>query len=186
MDFAITDEQQQISDQVLRLCARFDDAYWLERDRTATFPDAFFAAMAEGHWLGIAMPEHYGGAGLGIVEAALMMQAVAESGAAMSGASAIHINIFGLQPRGRAWHRGAEGADAAAADRGAGEGLLRRDRAECGAEHHRDRDPRGQARRPLRRQRARRSGPRPRRRRARSCCSPAPRRSTRSGARRTG
>ena len=98
MDFALTDAQQQIRDEVLRLCARFDDAYWLERDRTATFPDAFFAAMAAGNWLGIAMPEEYGGAGLGITEAAILMQAVAESGACMSGASAIHINVFGLNP----------------------------------------------------------------------------------------
>src|SRR5215475_6645344 len=98
MDFALTDQQQQIRDEVLRICARFDDAYWLERDRTATFPEAFFAAMAEGNWLGIAMPEEYGGAGLGITEAAILMQAVAESGACMSGASAIHLNIFGLNP----------------------------------------------------------------------------------------
>src|SRR5215469_12658730 len=98
MDFAFTDQQQQIRDEVLKLCARFDDGYWLERDRSATFPHAFFNAMAEGNWLGIAMPEAYGGAGLGITEAAVMMQAVAESGAAMSGASAIHINIFGLNP----------------------------------------------------------------------------------------
>ena len=98
MDFALTAEQQQIRDEVLKLCARFDDGYWLERDRTATFPDAFFAAMAEGNWLGIAMPEAYGGAGLGITEAAILMQAVAESGACMSGASAIHLNIFGLNP----------------------------------------------------------------------------------------
>ncbi len=98
MDFALTDQHQQIRDEVLKLCRRFDDAYWLERDRTATFPDAFFAAMAEGNWLGIAMPEEYGGAGLGITEAALLMQAVAESGACMSGASAIHLNIFGLNP----------------------------------------------------------------------------------------
>jgi len=98
MDFALTDQQQQIRDEVAKLCARFDDTYWLERDRTATFPDAFFVAMAEGNWLGIAMPEEYGGAGLGITEAAILMQAVAESGAYMSGASAIHLNIFGLNP----------------------------------------------------------------------------------------
>ena len=98
MDFTLTDPQREIREQVLRLCARFDDAYWLDHDRTATFPDEFFAAMAEGNWLGIAMPEEYGGAGLGITEASIMMQAVAESGAAMSGASAIHINIFGLNP----------------------------------------------------------------------------------------
>ncbi len=98
MDFALSPEQQQIRDEVLRLCARFGDAYWLERDRSATFPEDFYRAMADGNWLGIAMPEAYGGAGLGITEAALMMQAVAELGAAMSGASAIHINIFGLHP----------------------------------------------------------------------------------------
>jgi acyl-CoA dehydrogenase len=98
MDFALTDQQQQIREQVGRLCARFDDTYWLERDQTATFPDAFVAAIAEANWLGIAMPEEYGGAGLGITDAAVMLQAVAESGAAMSGASAIHINIFGLNP----------------------------------------------------------------------------------------
>jgi acyl-CoA dehydrogenase len=98
MDFAPTDEQRQIRDEVLKICGRFDDGYWLERDRTATFPEAFFAAMAEGNWLGIAMPEAYGGAGLGITEAAILMQAVAESGACMSGASAIHLNIFGLNP----------------------------------------------------------------------------------------
>jgi acyl-CoA dehydrogenase len=98
MDFALTDAQQQIRDEILRLCAQFDDAYWLERENTATFPHDFFNAMAAGGWLGIAMPEAYGGAGLGITEAAILAQAVAESGAAMSGASAIHINIFGLNP----------------------------------------------------------------------------------------
>lgn len=98
MDFALSAEQQQIREQVLRLCARFPDAYWLERDRDAAFPHEFYAAIAEANWLGIAMPEEYGGAGLGIAEAAIMMQAVAESGAAMSGASAVHINIFGLHP----------------------------------------------------------------------------------------
>src|SRR6202012_3116677 len=98
MDFAFTDAQHQIRDEVLRLCARFDDTYWLERENPPTFPHAFFDAMAAGQWLGIAMPEEYGGAGLGISEAAILAQAVAESGAAMSGASAIHINIFGLNP----------------------------------------------------------------------------------------
>jgi acyl-CoA dehydrogenase len=98
MDFELSDEQAQIREQVLRLCARFDETYWLERDRAGTFPEDFYVAMAEGNWLGIAMPEEYGGAGLGVTEAAIMMQAVAESGACLSGASAIHINIFGLNP----------------------------------------------------------------------------------------
>jgi acyl-CoA dehydrogenase len=98
MDFALSDQQQQIREQVVRLCARFDDAYWLERDQTATFPEAFVKAVSDANWLGIAMPEEYGGAGLGITDAAILVQAVAESGAGMSGASAIHINIFGLNP----------------------------------------------------------------------------------------
>jgi len=63
MDFALTEPQQAIRDQILRICARFDDTYWLERDRDAVFPHAFFNAMAEGNWLGVAMPEQYGGAG---------------------------------------------------------------------------------------------------------------------------
>jgi acyl-CoA dehydrogenase len=98
MDFMLNQEQQQIRDEVLKLCAQFDDAYWLEKDRSGTFPHELHAALAQAGWLGIAMPEDYGGANLGITEAVVMMQAVAESGAAMSGASAVHINIFGLQP----------------------------------------------------------------------------------------
>jgi acyl-CoA dehydrogenase len=98
MDFELSAEQAQIREQVERVCARFDDAYWLDHDRSGVFPEDFYAAMAEGNWLGIAMPEEYGGAGLGITEASIMMQAVAQSGACMSGASAIHINIFGLNP----------------------------------------------------------------------------------------
>jgi len=98
MDFSLTDAQIQLREEVARLCAKFDDNYWVERDDTATFPHEFFNAMAEAGWLGVAMPEAYGGAGLGIAEAAIVMRAVAESGAAMQGASAIHINIFGLNP----------------------------------------------------------------------------------------
>ena len=95
---SVSAEQQRIRAAIERLCAGFDDAYWLERDRSAKFPEEFYAAMAEGGWLGIAMPEAYGGAGLGIAEAAVMMQAVAQSGAGFSGASALHMNIFGLNP----------------------------------------------------------------------------------------
>ena len=98
MSFALTPEQADIREQVLRLCAAFGDEYWLRKDREGAFPEEFHAAMAKGGWLGIAMPQDYGGGGLGITDAAVMMQAVAESGACMSGASAIHMNIFGLNP----------------------------------------------------------------------------------------
>ena len=97
-NFTLSDEQQSICANVQKLCAQFGDDYWLAKDKTAEFPHEFHRAFADGGWLGIAMPERYGGAGLGITEAALMMQTVAASGAAMSGASSIHMNIFGLNP----------------------------------------------------------------------------------------
>jgi acyl-CoA dehydrogenase len=97
MAYALTPEQEEIRAAVLRQCARFGDDYWLKKD-TGGFPHEFHRAMAESGWLGVAMPEAYGGSGLGIAEAAVLMQAVAESGAGFSGASAIHMNIFGLHP----------------------------------------------------------------------------------------
>jgi acyl-CoA dehydrogenase len=98
MDFSLTPEQEQIRDAVAKICARFPDEYWLARDRAGGFPDDFHRALAEAGWLGIAMPPEHGGAGLGITEAALMMQAISGSGAGLSGASAVHMNIFGLHP----------------------------------------------------------------------------------------
>src|SRR5690348_6590486 len=98
MAFELNAEQRELRDAVARLCARFGDEYWLKKDEEGDFPHEFHQAMAEAGWLGIAMPEAYGGSGLGITEAAILMQAVAESGAGFSGASAIHMNIFGLHP----------------------------------------------------------------------------------------
>ena len=96
--FSLTEAQQEIREAILKICARFGDDYWLSATATASFPHEFHRAIADGGWLGIAMPEAYGGSGLGITEAAVMMQAIAESGAAFSGASALHMNIFGLNP----------------------------------------------------------------------------------------
>ncbi|MCP5012559.1 MAG: acyl-CoA/acyl-ACP dehydrogenase [Aestuariibacter sp.] len=98
MDFSFSSEQQQISDSVEKICAGFDDDYWLKRDQSGEFPFDFYQQMADGGWLGIALPEAYGGAGLGVTEAAVMMHAVANSSGAMSAASSIHINIFGPHP----------------------------------------------------------------------------------------
>ena len=98
MDFGLSPEQLKIQEAIAKLCARFGDDYWLERDRKGGFPADFHQALAKDGWLGVAMPEEFGGAGLGIAEAAVMMQAVAESGAGFSGASAVHMNIFGLNP----------------------------------------------------------------------------------------
>jgi len=98
MDFSLNAEQERIREAIGRLCSRFPDEYWLQRDKEGGFPADFHQACAKDGWLGIAMPEAYGGAGLGITEAAVMMQAIAESGAGFSGASAVHMNIFGLNP----------------------------------------------------------------------------------------
>ncbi len=98
MDFSFTDDQRNIREAVLKHCSRFSDEYWLEHDRSGEFPVDFHRSMAEAGWLGIAMPESVGGAGLGITEAAIMMQAIAEAGGGMSAASAVHGPVFSLEP----------------------------------------------------------------------------------------
>ena len=98
MNFEPSDTQLAIREGVTALCARFDDAWWLARDEAATFPHEFYAAVAQAGFLGVCIPEEYGGSGLGITEAAIMMETIAASGAGMSGASAVHMNIFGLNP----------------------------------------------------------------------------------------
>jgi acyl-CoA dehydrogenase len=98
MDFSFTPEQIAIREAVEHICARYPDEYWLEHDRDGGFPHGLHADLARDGWLGIAMPPEYGGAGLGMTEAALMMQTIAASGAGFAGASAVHMNIFGLNP----------------------------------------------------------------------------------------
>jgi acyl-CoA dehydrogenase len=98
MDFELTPNQESIREAIAKICARFDDAYWLKKDKEGGFPADFHKALADSGWLGICIPEEYGGSGLGILDAAIMMRTIAESGAGMSGASAIHMNVFGLNP----------------------------------------------------------------------------------------
>lgn len=98
MDFALTEAQEALREAIKRICQDFGDDYWLARDHDGQFPTEFHQALAQGGWLGVAMPEALGGAGLGITEAAIMMREISESGAGMSGASAVHMNIFGLNP----------------------------------------------------------------------------------------
>jgi acyl-CoA dehydrogenase len=98
MDFELSAEQTELRRAVLDLCRKFDGQYWLERDREGGFPHEFHRAVADAGWLGIAMPEAYGGAGLGVTEASIMMQAIAEAGGALAAASSVHMNIFGLNP----------------------------------------------------------------------------------------
>ena len=98
IDFAPSELQQSLRAAIEKICARFGDDYWLERDRDGKFPDAFHRALAADGWLGVCIPQAYGGSGLGISEAAIMMETIAASGAGFSGASAVHMNIFGLNP----------------------------------------------------------------------------------------
>ncbi|KPH81385.1 acyl-CoA dehydrogenase family protein [Bosea vaviloviae] len=94
----LNDDQKAIRDGVAAVCKRFDDEYWAECEREARFPREFHRAMAADGWLGVTMPEEFGGAGLGVTEAALVMHTVAGSGGAMAAASSIHINMFGPHP----------------------------------------------------------------------------------------
>ena len=98
MDFTLTPEQEAIRENVERLCAGFDDAYWLDRDDTGEFPADFHRAMAEAGWLGIAMPEEYGGADLGVTEAAILMHTVARSSGAKCSALRYSSAALGASP----------------------------------------------------------------------------------------
>jgi len=98
MDLAADPDHDLIIEAVDAVCSRFDDSYWSERDERHEFPWDFYEAMADGGWVGIAIPEQYGGGGRGIAEAALVLNRVAASGAAMNGSSAVHLTMFGLNP----------------------------------------------------------------------------------------
>ena len=98
MSFALSDDQQLIRKSVAELAARFDDRYWMEKDLAHEFPTEFYQAIADGGWLGMTIPEEYGGHGLGITEATILLEEVSKSGGGMNAATAIHLSIFGMQP----------------------------------------------------------------------------------------
>ena len=98
MNFELSEEQLLIRESVVKLCADFPDDYWSKKDTEHEFPWDFYEAMAEAGWLGIAIPEAYGGSGRGITEASLVLEEVAASGAAMNGATSLHLSIFGMHP----------------------------------------------------------------------------------------
>jgi len=95
MSFELTEDQAAMKEAVAKICARFDDAYWLEKDNNHAFPHEFAQAMADAGWLGAVMPEEYGGSGLGMTGGAIVMQTVGESGGGLAACSAIHMNMFG-------------------------------------------------------------------------------------------
>ncbi|SDS49585.1 acyl-CoA dehydrogenase [Brevibacterium sandarakinum] len=98
MEFTLSEDQQAIKSAVAELAARFDSQYWMEHDQSKEFPKEFYDAFADGGWLGVTMPPEFGGHGLGITEASILLQEVAASGAGMNGASAMHLSIFGMHP----------------------------------------------------------------------------------------
>lgn len=98
MDFSLSEDHAALREGVAQVMKRFDADYWLARDADGEFPREYHRAMAEGGWLGITMPEEYGGSGLGVTEAAIMMHEVASHGGGMAATSAVHINLFGPHP----------------------------------------------------------------------------------------
>lgn len=98
MSFELSEDQRLIRDSVAELARKFDDQYWMEKDRDHQFPTQFYRAIADGGWLGICIPEEYGGHGLGITEASILAEQVSRSGGGMNAATAIHLSLFGMQP----------------------------------------------------------------------------------------
>ena len=98
MDFAINEDHEAIREGIRRICRDFPDEYWAEKDQAHEFPWDFYQALAEGGWVGMAIPEEFGGSGQGITEASIMLEEIAASGAAMNGCSAVHLSIFGMEP----------------------------------------------------------------------------------------
>src|ERR1700683_963053 len=97
-DPAVDRDHWELREAVRGLCARFPDAYWRELDALHQFPRDFYDALAAGGWVGIAIPQEYGGGGGGIDEASVLLEEIAASGAAMNGCSAVHLSIFGMNP----------------------------------------------------------------------------------------
>ena len=177
MEFSRSSDHEAIREGIRRICADFPDEYWAEKDEAHEFPWDFYNTLADGGWVGIAIPEEFGGGGQGITEASVMLEEIAASGAAMNGCSAIHLSIFGMEPvrRYASPELAKEVLDAGRVGRTARR--VRGDRARRRHRHHLDPHPRGPRRRRVRGAPARRCGP-PRRRTARcACCSCAPRRS---------
>jgi acyl-CoA dehydrogenase len=98
MSLTLTDEQRALKAGVAEICKRYPGQYWQQLDQERAYPEAFVTELTRAGYLGALIPQEYGGAGLGITEAALMMQAISQSGAGFSGASSVHMNIFGLNP----------------------------------------------------------------------------------------
>ena len=98
MEFTEHDDHADIRSAIRQVCAGFPDGYWSDLDQRHEFPWEFYERLACAGWIGIAIPEEYGGGGRGITEASIMLEEIAASGAAMNGCSAVHLSIFGMEP----------------------------------------------------------------------------------------
>src|SRR3954471_16233176 len=98
MDFTSDADHEEIRQGIRRLCAKFDDDYWMECDNEKRYPIEFHREVGEQGWFGLTVPVEYGGGGLGVTEAAIVEQEIAASGAGMNGCSAVPNGIFGLEP----------------------------------------------------------------------------------------
>ncbi len=98
MDFAFTEQQEMIRKEVSALARSFSLDYWLEKDRKAEYPVEFIEAFRKNGWLGIVIPEEYGGSGLGVTEASILLHEICAAGAGTSGASPIHFYVFPPMP----------------------------------------------------------------------------------------
>ena len=147
MDFELTEDQDTIRRAVADLAASFDEEYWLEKDSKHEFPWEFYKAFADAGWLGVCVPEEYGGSGLGILEASLILEEVSASGAGMNGASCMHMSIFGMHPVIVHGSEELKAGDAPARRQRRPPRLLRRDRARRRSRHDPDQDVREAQRR---------------------------------------
>lgn len=93
-----TSEQLTVREAISKICSNFPDEYWARHDESGEYPHELHAALAKDGWIGIALPEELGGAGLGISEATMMLHTISESGAGIAGAQSIHANVYATQP----------------------------------------------------------------------------------------
>lgn len=98
MDFSLGPELEHIREAATKLAGGFGDDYWREKDEAKEFPWDFYNSFAEQGWIGVAIPKRYGGSGLGVMAAGVLLQAVSQSGGAMNAASTLHLSIFGMGP----------------------------------------------------------------------------------------
>jgi len=91
MDFDLTADQQRYREAVSAVCAKFPEPYWQRLDRESRYPEEFVRALTDGGWLSVLIPAEYGGAGLGLVDACLVLEEINASG---GNAAACHAQMY--------------------------------------------------------------------------------------------